>query len=271
MPKFKRWTNGEKSHAAKAYKCVTLDPVKGAYQTKEAYELKMHEKFVQLGPENPEAGTYKDRRPDAIGNYVRDRIRKPLMKFKKALKKVTDCDPTGCDEEAILNMAYAIFVGKTDRMDYKFRTSGATINWDLYGSWMILKDLPKFQDVPGDVDILELSSLSDGKDDESVGKRKQKSNSKERGGKGVKAAKAMLAQTARRGAREEALQERCRRDDEQFERVQANVENMEHEINSLRTELKSIAEVMRLKAKLSVTEDEVVRAEVKRKISEISG
>jgi hypothetical protein len=203
MPKNKRWTIGEKTHAAKAYHAVTLDPVTGVNQTKEAYELKMYNKFVQLGPKNPEAGTYKERKPDAIGNYVRDRIRKPLMKFKKAMRKVTDCDPTGCDEAAIMNMAYALYNEKTDRMDYKFRTYDASINWDLYGAWMILKDLPKFQDVPGDANVLETSSSEDGEGP--VCNRKKKANSKERGGKGVKAAKALMAQTARRGARSEAL------------------------------------------------------------------
>jgi hypothetical protein len=39
----------------------------------------------------------------------------------------------------------------------------ASINWDLYGAWMILKDLPKFQSVPGDVDVLERSSISEGR------------------------------------------------------------------------------------------------------------
>jgi hypothetical protein len=46
--------------------------------------------------------------------YVQDRIRKPLMKFKKAMRKVTDCDPTGCDEAAIMNMACALYNEKTD-------------------------------------------------------------------------------------------------------------------------------------------------------------
>jgi hypothetical protein len=61
-----------------------------------------------------------------------------------------------------LNLAYAIFDGKTDRMEYKFRTYDATTNWDLYGSWMILKDLPKFQNVSSDVDVVDSSSLSEG-------------------------------------------------------------------------------------------------------------
>jgi hypothetical protein len=39
------------------------------------------------------------------------------MKFKKALRKVTDCDPTGCDEQAIMNMAYAIFEWSHIRME----------------------------------------------------------------------------------------------------------------------------------------------------------
>ena len=76
--------------------------------------------------------------------------------------------------------------------------------------------------------------------------KEKKANSKERGGKGVKAAKALMAQTARRGARSEALEEHYRRDEEHFERVQSHAENMELGLNNLNTELKSIAEVMRL-------------------------
>jgi hypothetical protein len=272
MPRNKKWTTAEKTNAAKAYHAVTLDPVKGAYQTQAAYELKMYNKFVELGPTNPEPGTYKHRKPDAIGNHVRDRIRKPLMKFVKAMKQVTDLDPTGSDEAAIMNMAYAIYKGVTNKMEYKFRTYDARINWDLYGAWMVLKDLPKFQDVPGDADadVLETSSLSDDGEGYYVDNRKRKkSNSNERGGKGVKAAKAMQAQTARRGARSEAMQEHYRRDDERFERVQSHAENMELGLINLKTELNSIAEVMRLKAKLGVLEDEQARAEVKRKLSEL--
>jgi hypothetical protein len=162
---------------------------------------------------------------------------------------VTDCDPTGCDEEAILNMAYAVFDGKPDRMDYKFRTYDATINWELCGSWMVLKDLPKFQNVPGDVDVLDISSISE---EGSRGETNKKSNSNERGGKGAKAAKALLAQTARRGARKEALQEHYKRDDEHFERIQSNIENMEHGITMLNRQLKSIADVS-LDVELSCT------------------
>jgi hypothetical protein len=73
-----------------------------------------------------------------------------------------------------LNLAYAIFDGKTDRMEYKFRTYDATTNWDLFGSWIILKDLPKFQNFASDVDVVDLSSHSEG--------------SSKRGGKGAKAA-----------------------------------------------------------------------------------
>jgi hypothetical protein len=53
------------------------------------------------------------------------------MKFKSALRKVTDCDPSSCDEHTILNLAYAILDGKTGRMEYKFRTYDATTNCDL--------------------------------------------------------------------------------------------------------------------------------------------
>jgi hypothetical protein len=64
-------------------------------------------------------------------------------------------------------------------MEHKFEMYNATINRELYGLWMIHKDLPMFQNVPGDVNVFEISSLSD-EGEGSVGKRK-KSISNERG------------------------------------------------------------------------------------------
>jgi hypothetical protein len=38
-----------------------------------------YDKCVQLGPNNPEPGTYKDRKPDAIGNHVQLTIRQEAI------------------------------------------------------------------------------------------------------------------------------------------------------------------------------------------------
>jgi hypothetical protein len=236
MPKFKRWTAAEKIAAAKAYKAVSVDPVKGgADKGKEAYALRIYETFVQLGPPNPEPGTYKDRKPASIVGYLRDRIRKPLMKFKNALRKVTDCDPPGCDEHSIMNMAYAIFDGKTDRMQGKFRTYNATINWDLYGSWMILRDLPMFQNDPRNVDL--------------------------------------LAKAGKRQAREEAPEKQhTRNNDEPFDKIQSSTESiMERSLNMISQQLKRQNDLMALKLAWEMEDDEETRAGIKRKLFEISG
>jgi hypothetical protein len=152
---------------------------------------------------------------------------------------------------------------------YKFRTYDATTNSDLSGSWVNLKDLTKSKnvssDVDVDVDVADLSSLSEG----SSGETNKKSS--ERGGKGAKAAKALLAQAARHGAREEALERRFKRDDERYHITQSKIQNMERSIGMLNQQLKSIADAHALKTMLEVTDDEETRAEVKRKISGISG
>jgi hypothetical protein len=113
---------------------------------------------------------------------------------------------------------YAIFDGKTDRMEYKFRTRDATTNWDPYESWMILKDLPKFQNGFSDVDVEDLSSLSEGSTSET------NKISSELGEKDAKAVKASLALEARCGARQEALERRFKRDDERLHTIQSNIQ-----------------------------------------------
>jgi hypothetical protein len=50
--------------------------------------------------------------------------------------------------------SYAIFDGQTDRMDYNFRTYDSTTTWELYGSWIILKDLPKYQNISSDINVV---------------------------------------------------------------------------------------------------------------------
>ncbi len=79
---------------------------------------------------------------------------------------------------------------------------------------MVLKDLPKFQNVPSDVDVHDVSSITSDEEGGSGGKTKKKSS--ERGGMGAKAAKAWLAQAARRGAREDVLDRHFKRDNEHF-------------------------------------------------------
>jgi hypothetical protein len=128
---------------------------------------------------------------------------------------------------------------------------------------MILKDLPKFQNISSDVDVVDLSSLGEVSPGESYKK------SIEHGGKRAKAAKASLARAARRGARQEARERHFKRDDQRFYIIQSNIQNMERSIGMLNQELNRKAVLMAREAIMEVTNDEEARAEVKRKISEI--
>jgi hypothetical protein len=132
---------------------------------------------------------------------------------------------------------------------------------------MILKDLPKFQNVSGGADVVDLSSLTSEGSPGTPGETNKKSS--ERGGKGTKAAKALLAVAARRGAREEVMERNFKRDDDNFRVLQSNLQNMERSIGMLNQTMKRKADLMALNARLEVTEDEENRVELKRKISEI--
>lgn len=97
-----------------------------------------------LAPTEHEEGRFGDRGADAILKYFRDTIAKDVQSFNKALRLVNSSEPTGdLKEEELVNMAVAIHLGKTNRMEYKYRDFSAQA-WKFYPAYMELRNEPKF-------------------------------------------------------------------------------------------------------------------------------
>jgi hypothetical protein len=86
---------------------------------------------------------YHMRGTTAVWNYFRDHIKHDVNKFNIALRVVRTSKPTGVDEQQIVNMAVAIHLGKTKKMDYEFKDFSAS-QWLFYEAWKVLKEHPKF-------------------------------------------------------------------------------------------------------------------------------
>ena len=95
---------------------------------------------------------------------MRDNVFGNLQKFNKAIRKVEVSNPSGVTEQQKINMAVAIHLGKTNKMDYEFKDFDPFF-WRLYKSWLNVKFLPTFstdKDATKEVDeeVENISPLS---------------------------------------------------------------------------------------------------------------
>ena len=121
--------------------------VKGTYQDSDVFWERVHLKFAAKAPASAPKGQYKDRQVSAITNQWKDTIAREVKKFNKALLKVFNSKPTGCNEQNQVNMAVAIHLGKTSTMSYVHKEFEAN-DWNLYQCWKILKSHRAFLPPP---------------------------------------------------------------------------------------------------------------------------
>ena len=114
----KRWSVQERVHLTEAWVDATEDAgeveVKGTYQDSDVFWEIVHTKFSAKAPVSAPKGQYKDRQVSAITNQWKATIAREVKKFNKALLKVFNSKPTGCNEQNQINMAVAIHLGKTN-------------------------------------------------------------------------------------------------------------------------------------------------------------
>lgn len=204
--KNKHYTAQEVNAIAKAYVSATSNSIKGADQTIDDFTAAIIEKLEQIAPSNCEDGTYH-KRGDSVYPYFRDTVCKDVSSFNIALRMVYCSEPTGVTEQEKINMAVAIHLKKTSKMDYAFKNFVAT-NWRFYGAWQELKKLPKFRfsldnssnhdqdplvDEDGDAGSQQSSAISSISKESSRGGR----------GNGSKKAKEKLQKEVERKQREE--------------------------------------------------------------------
>ena len=117
--------------------------MKGTDQKKEAFVATLIERFKILSPENISEGTYWKRGPQ-VWKYIRDNVFSDVQKFNKALRLVDVSQPSGVSNQEIINMAVAVHIKATKKMDYNFRTQDPN-SWRFYQAWIYLRKLPKFK------------------------------------------------------------------------------------------------------------------------------
>ena len=166
MGRGKQWTPEESLHLAEAWLEISEDvgaaEVKGTNQDSHVFWARIEESFKAKAPTpNPE-GQYNDRATSDIITQWKDKISRQAKKFNKALMKVFRSHPTGCTEQNKINMAVAIHLRKTDKMDYTHRDYIAS-NWQFYPAWCVLKEHRAFlpPQVPNEDNTVELTEDED--------------------------------------------------------------------------------------------------------------
>ena len=136
------WKPHEIAIACKAYASATQNGIHGADQDLENFNADIIEKIRLLAPAGYLPDTYHER-GRRIYPYLRDNVFGEIQKFNKALRIVNSSHPSGVTNKQMVSMAIAIHLKITNKMDYKNKDYDKE-KWRLYGSWVILKDLPKF-------------------------------------------------------------------------------------------------------------------------------
>jgi hypothetical protein len=123
---------------------ATHDSIHGADQKSAEF---MHALITNLrheAPAGPHPGQYENRGDDPIYAFIRDHLKPEMNKFNIALRAVVATQPTGVSEEEKINMAIAIHLQKTTRMEYKYRNQNPH-EWRYYEAWKVLRNTSKFR------------------------------------------------------------------------------------------------------------------------------
>jgi hypothetical protein len=144
MGKAPEWTAKEREHASIAWFRATNNGIEGVNQRNQDFRNKVFDFFKVLAPMDALPGRYGDRSANSVYIYLRDKIFPSINKFNESLLLVQSSHPTGVNDDNIISMAIALYLGKTKRMDYNFKTFEHT-NWVNFLAWKILRDCPKFR------------------------------------------------------------------------------------------------------------------------------
>ena len=121
MPRQRVWSGQEKEKLAIAYIAATNNSDVGADQRAPLFMAKVVVNFVRLTPIAAEPGRYRDRSASSVWAQLRDKFFPDIQRFNSSLRLVYISHPTGVTEQEKINMAIAIHLGRTKRMDYQFR------------------------------------------------------------------------------------------------------------------------------------------------------
>lgn len=143
MGKARNWSSDECRAVAIAWINASNDPVKGSDQKSSVFVAAVMTNLHRLAPVGHHEGRYDERGSEAVHSFWRDTLFRDVSKFNKALRIVIASNPTGCTEQEKINMAVAIHLKKTKRMDYHYKSFNPN-QWRFYQAWEELRRIPKF-------------------------------------------------------------------------------------------------------------------------------
>jgi len=138
-----KYSSYKEEALARAHVMATNDPIHGANQTSAHFNDIRFKHLISLTPDDCDPDTYYHRGNSAIRNHYYDLFHE-IQKFNIAIRRVEVSNPTGVTLQQRINMAVAIHVGLTNRMEYKYKDLNPARSWVRYSAWLLLQHLPKF-------------------------------------------------------------------------------------------------------------------------------
>jgi hypothetical protein len=128
---------------ALAWKIATYTE-KGTDQRVESFINDFFKVVEANAPPNTTPGTYHYRQPRQLYHHWRDVVSRDINLFNKSIRIVNSSQPTGVDDQQKINIAVAIHMKKTAKMDYAYKDFEPK-QWRHYAAWLNVKDTPKFK------------------------------------------------------------------------------------------------------------------------------
>ena len=147
MGRAKGWIRAEKLVLSKSWLTASevLSERDGTGQDNMQFWNKVMDEIKAREPTNfqEKRGRYSDRAVTAIKSHWGDKIRHDISKFNESLRLIYRSNPTGSSQKQQVNMAIAVHLGKTSRMEYQFRDLDPS-EWPNYQCWLVLRSHRKF-------------------------------------------------------------------------------------------------------------------------------
>jgi hypothetical protein len=146
MGKGVAWSAKEREAAALAWFRATNDATVGADQKIDEFQNKIFSLFKMHAPPDHRQGTYGDRTPTGVYNYLTKDIFPDIQSFNNDLSIVHNSNPMGgVNFDNKISMAIAMHtIKEVTRMDYRFKDHDHT-KWSNYLAWKVLRHAPKFR------------------------------------------------------------------------------------------------------------------------------
>lgn len=110
---------------ARAWIAASEDPVAGIDQKGKVFFNTIHRRFSEKSPASVVGveGRYGLHSPESVRKHINN-LSADAQKFKKHLRTVRLCEPTGVSEDEMLSMAVAVHIEKCTAMSYEYKSSG---------------------------------------------------------------------------------------------------------------------------------------------------